>query len=69
MKGASWHSADNYFVLAELESYVERKLYALRDYERLPEVFTRKGLMNIANAGRFSSDRTIAEYCSEIWHI
>ncbi len=69
LKGASWHSADNYFVLAELESYVERKLDALRDYERLPEVFTRKGLMNIANAGRFSSDRTIAEYCSDIWHI
>lgn len=69
LKGASWHSPDNYFLLAELTPYVEKKLEALHDYAERHSEFVGKCVMNTANAGRFSSDRTIAEYCREIWNI
>jgi starch phosphorylase len=31
--------------------------------------WARKVILNVANSGRFSSDRTIAEYAAEIWHV
>ena len=68
INGASWHRADNYFVLLELLPYIERKLDVNRDYkDRI--AFGRKCLMNVASAGKFSSDRTIRNYAEEIWHI
>jgi len=68
LNGASWHRPDNYFVILELMDYVERKLAAIRDCGDSLS-FGRKCLMNVASAGRFSSDRTIREYAEEIWHI
>ena len=68
LDGTSWHRADHYFLLMDYESYVEAKLQANRDYaDRLN--FGRKCLMNVASAGKFSSDRTIRQYAEEIWHI
>ena len=68
LDGASWHKADNYFVLLDYASYMETKLQANRDYaDRL--AFGRKCLLNIASGGKFSSDRTIRQYADEIWHI
>jgi len=59
---------DQYYLLLDYESYVEAKLQANRDYaDRL--TFGRKCLVNIASAAKFSSDRTIAQYAQEIWHI
>ena len=59
---------DQYYLLLDYASYVEAKLQANRDYaDRL--AFGRKCLMNIASAAKFSSDRTIAQYAAEIWHI
>ena len=59
---------DQYYLLLDYASYVEAKLQANQDYaDRL--TFGRKCLMNIASAGKFSSDRTIAQYAEEIWHI
>ena len=59
---------DQYYMLLDYASYVEAKLQANRDYaDRL--TFGRKCLMNIASAAKFSSDRTIAQYAEEIWHI
>ena len=66
--GASWHRADNYFVLLDLPPYIEAKLRANRDYQDKYS-FARKSLINAASAGRFSSDRTVAEYARDIWHI
>ena len=68
MENAPWHQADQYFVLEDFEAYrnAQKKInVAYRD--RLG--WAKKQLMNIANAGKFSSDRTIKEYADEIWFI
>ena len=68
LDGASWHKADNYFVLLDYAPYMDAKLKANRDYaDRL--AFGRKCLENIASGAKFSSDRTIRQYAEEIWHI
>src|SRR5262249_45840265 len=57
---------DHYRHLADLTAYLEadRRLVALHADA---DEWTRKAILNIAGAGRFSSDRTIAEYAAEIW--
>ena len=61
-------SSDQYYVLKDYASYIDAKLRANAEYaDRL--VFGRKCLMNVASAAKFSSDRTIRQYASEIWHI
>lgn len=66
--GSGWHRPDQYFLLLDLDRYLEARKQASRDYkDRLG--FARKCWMNICNSGKFSSDRTIAEYADEIWHI
>ena len=68
LDGASWHKPDHYFVLLDYASYMDAKLKANADYaDRLN--FGRKCLLNIASGAKFSSDRTIAQYASEIWHV
>ena len=69
LDGASWHKPDHYFILKDFPSYMEAKLRANRDYAADPEGFARKCLINTAMAGKFSSDRTIAQYAAEIWKI
>jgi glycogen phosphorylase len=59
---------DHYMHLADLTSYLETDqrvcdLYADSDG------WTRKAIMNIASSGKFSSDRTIAEYAADIWNV
>ncbi|HEY2360299.1 MAG TPA: glycogen/starch/alpha-glucan phosphorylase [Candidatus Angelobacter sp.] len=59
---------DRYFHLADLSSYIEASHRAEKDY-RDPDVWTAKSILNVARTGSFSSDRTIAEYARDIWHI
>ena len=66
--GASWHRPDQYFLLLDFERYLEAKKQVARDYKD-SLVFAKKRWMNICNSGKFSSDRTIAEYAKDIWHI
>jgi len=66
--GAHWHSPDHYFLLLDLPSYVDAKIKANADYADR-EAFGRKCLMNVANAGKFSSDRTILQYAKELWKL
>jgi starch phosphorylase len=66
--GASWHKPDKYFLLADLEGYVDTKLRALYDYKNR-RVFAKKCFMNVANSGFFSSDRTVKQYAEELWKI
>jgi starch phosphorylase len=57
---------DYYMHLADLRSYLEADRQLLELYAT-PEDWARKAIVNIASSGKFSSDRTIAEYASEIW--
>ena len=61
-------SKDWFMSLLDLKAYIQTKNQAYNDYEdRL--AWAKKSLINIANAGYFSSDRTIAEYNHDIWHL
>ena len=67
-KGTHWHDPDHYFLMRDLPEYIETKIRANADYANRRE-FGRKCLKNVANAGKFSSDRAILEYADEIWHV
>jgi starch phosphorylase len=59
---------DQYLLLADFRSYVtacETAAYVFEDRSR----WTRMSILNAARSGFFSSDRTIREYCDEIWHV
>jgi glycogen phosphorylase len=59
---------DPYLLLADFQSYVDcqaKVSEAYRDTER----WTRMSILNTARSGKFSSDRTIREYCTDIWHV
>ena len=66
--GASWHSPDNYYLLGDLESYVDVKLRCIADFSGRKYI-GKKLWYNMCNAGKFSSDRTISDYAENIWHI
>ena len=59
---------DYYMLLADLPAYIEAQDQVEALY-RQPRVWDRRALLNVARAGRFSSDRTIAEYARDIWHV
>jgi starch phosphorylase len=58
---------DHYMHLADLKSYLDADRRLVELYAN-PEEWTRKAILNVAGSGKFSSDRTIAEYAEEIWH-
>ena len=68
LKGASWHRPDQYYLLADFNDYIRAKLKVNQEYKNKID-FAKKCWMNIANAGKFSSDRTIKDYAKNIWHI
>lgn len=59
---------DEYFVLRDFNDYV-RAQAELEKLYRDQKAWTQASLMNIANVGRFSSDRTVREYADDIWYI
>ena len=59
---------DHYQVLADYRSYVDCQDRVDELYQN-PEEWAYKAMLNIANMGYFSSDRTIQEYAKYIWHI
>ncbi|MGT2779648.1 glycogen/starch/alpha-glucan family phosphorylase [Streptococcus intermedius] len=59
---------DWFMTLLDLEDYIETKERMFKDYEDR-DVWLEKVLINIAKAGFFSADRTIAQYNDEIWHL
>ena len=66
--GVDGSRPDVYFLLKDFASYREAQDRLQNEFKNRRE-WTRKALINIANAGKFSSDRTIAEYAKEIWDI
>ena len=61
LKGASWHTADHYYLLHDFMSYVETRIKVNSDFSSKYE-FRKKCYINMCNAGKFSSDRTIQDY-------
>ena len=59
---------DYYMLLADLRSYCEAQDRVDATY-RKPDAWNRMSLVNIARAGLFSSDRAVAEYARDIWHV
>jgi starch phosphorylase len=62
------HGGDNYLVLADFRPFVdmqEKVAQAFRDRAS----WTTQSILNVARIGKFSSDRTIAEYAEEIWDV
>ena len=57
---------DHYMHLADLRAYLEADRRLLEAYAD-PNAWWRMVVLNLAGSGRFSSDRTIAEYAAEIW--
>jgi len=57
---------DPYVHLADLAAYAEAQAQVSALYQR-PDEWARRAILNVAASGRFSSDRTIAEYAKEIW--
>lgn len=59
---------DHYMLLADYASYVETQA-KVDDLYGQPEQWCQRAIRNVAGMGVFSSDRTIAEYATEIWHV
>ena len=58
---------DEYCLLADYQAYVDCQDQVSQAYQD-QEKWTKMSILNAAQAGKFSSDRTISEYCEEIWH-
>ncbi len=60
--------SDPYMLLADYRSYVDCQEEVGRVWND-PERWTRASILNVSRMGRFSSDRSIDEYCRSIWHL
>jgi starch phosphorylase len=61
-------NGDHYMHLADLRSYLEADQRLCESYGD-PKTWGSKAILNVASSGKFSSDRTIAEYTNEIWEV
>ena len=57
---------DDYMLLADYQSYIDCQDRVSVAY-RNPDEWTRMSILNVARSGKFSSDRSIRDYCAEIW--
>ena len=64
----STDKADRYFILKDFRSYAEAQKKVEEAYKD-KEGWARSAMLNTANVGKFTSDRTIKEYVDEIWHL
>jgi starch phosphorylase len=60
--------ADPYLTLADFSSYLAAQ-DRIDQTRRDPDAWSRRSILNVARAGRFSSDRSIREYAQNIWHV
>jgi starch phosphorylase len=68
MYGVEGHRPDVYYVLADFDSYAAAQK-KIDDAYSNKKLWAKKALANIANSGKFSSDRTIEEYVRDIWKL
>ena len=60
--------ADRYFILKDFQSYAEAQRRVEKAYNDA-EGWAKSAMLNVANVGKFTSDRTIEEYVRDIWHL
>ena len=65
---AFFNHNDEYMLLADFNSYVKTQLEIDKAYEN-QKLWWKKSVINTANSGFFSSDRTIKSYAKDIWKI
>jgi starch phosphorylase len=63
LSGGDW-----YMLLADLRDYIQTQEQVDETYQDRDEWF-RRAVINVARAGKFSADRTVREYASQIWHV
>jgi len=59
---------DYFFVCGDFDSYCKAQDNVSKIYKDKAD-WTRRSIINVAKSGKFSSDRTIEEYASDIWHV
>ena len=62
------HHGDHYLLLADYASYIATQDRVSQLYLEKDE-WTRRAILNVANMGKFSSDRTILEYAEKVWNV
>ena len=62
------HHNDHYLLLADYASYIATQDMVSMLYQDKEE-WTRRAILNVANMGKFSSDRTILEYAEKVWNV
>jgi starch phosphorylase len=62
------HHGDQYLLLADYASYIACQSEVEAAYNNQTQ-WVKKSILNVANMGKFSSDRTIAQYAKEIWNV
>jgi len=68
LRDALLTQGDHYMHLADLKSYLDAD-QQLCDLYGEPNAWARRAILNVAGSGKFSSDRTIAEYAADIWNV
>ena len=68
LNGWNGQRADEYFVLKDFESYAQAHKKVNEKYKD-KKAWAKSAIINVANSGKFSSDRTILEYANEIWDL
>jgi starch phosphorylase len=53
-------------LLADYQSYIDSQEQVSQAYKS-PDEWTRMSILNVARIGKFSSDRSIRDYCADIW--
>ena len=66
--GTNWQPGDPYYVLGDFDDYRKTRDRLYTDYKDEMK-WAQMCWINICNSGKFSSDRTIAEYAKEIWDV
>ena len=69
LDGFGEHAQDQYYVLGDFAGYRETRDRMAAEYKEDELAWAKKAWLNICYSGRFSSDRTIADYANEVWKI
>ena len=69
LDGFGEHAQDTYYVLGDFADYRETRDRMADDYDADEMTWAKKAWLNICYSGRFSSDRTIADYANEVWKL